>query len=64
MMEALKQAQLFDENISSLKLLVSKVAGARDNVAGSADEQNRQARMLEARIELLKDELDSLRREQ
>lgn len=54
------QAQPLEKEDGCLKLQMSKVSKARDGTFGFAAEQSRQVRLLEARIGLLQDELDSL----
>lgn len=62
--ELLCQAQLLDGEVSFLKTQMSECIKKRDDATIPATEQSRQSRILDARISLSEDELESLKRKE
>lgn len=58
------RVQLLEGGISSLKSQMGEIVETRDDATNSATEQSRQSRMLEAHVDLSKNELDLLKQKE
>lgn len=62
--ETSKRCQMFEDEFCSLISEIGKTFQAREDAIGLVEDQSRVSKMLEARIEVLTNELDWLKREE